>query len=276
MQDFTELTVSNISENFVFSRGYDEKLEAECILRARTIFDEFVCPRTGVYMMCTFTELLNGVQRFWALAQEFKSYLPVIHEWIINLPLIFMCVLLRIIEREYTQEDHEKTSADPQLGEVLLTIFHDLHRKHIHFRRNRSQSIIFNTSILYARHLLIILGMEQKIKRIKWTELRVIRAKIFAPIRKNDFKVILESFRHFRDSILPHFSKDHSVKYRLKIENRIPEVMEPTRDLQLEWADFIFEASALSILFSLLLLFVVVVLDGGGRGETGDGRNFYK
>ena len=66
---------------------YDEKLEAEYILRVRSIFDEFVCPETGTFMMCTFNELTSGIQRLWSIAQEMKGRTDQIHERLIHLPL---------------------------------------------------------------------------------------------------------------------------------------------------------------------------------------------
>lgn len=267
MDEVSHFNFKTFPEINFLHRNYDEKLEAECILRIRSIFDEFVCPKTGNYMICTFSELLNGIQRLWALAQELKSYTPGIHEWIINLPLLFISVLLRTIEREYTQEDHEKASSDPQLGESLLTIFYDLYNKSMHFRRTRQQIIVFETCIMYVRHLLTILGLDSRIKRVKWNEIKVIRAKVFAPLRETDFIVVLEAFRHFRDEILPNFSKGTKIYYRLLIENRIPEVMESTREFQKNCAYFIMEASVIASVFSLILLALVGLIEGGEGGE---------
>ena len=260
MEDFTNFSVAGIPEITCTDPSYDEKLEAECILRIRTIFDEFVCPKTGVYMMCTFSELMNGIQRLWSLTQELKGLVPDIREWIINLPLMFISVLLRNIEREYTQEDHEKTSNDPQLGESLLDLFYDFQKKSNFFRKKQSQATVFNTAVLYSRYLVSVLGMDEQIQRIKWNELRVLRIVIISPLRKSDAKVILEAFRHFRDHILPQFSK-RSVRYKLFLQNRIPEVMEPTLRTQLNVSHFLFKWSAISIAFSFLLLIVLHILD---------------
>lgn len=260
MDDFTNFYIENIPTMNCLKSSFDEKLEAECILRARSIFDEYVCPRTGTVLVCTFRDLLNGILRFWALSQEFKSYLPEIHEWIINLPLINISVLLRIMELEYTHEDHEKTAMDPQIGETLLRLFYDFQRKFVHFRKVKSQEIIFNTNIFYVRYFLGILAVDRKIQRIKWNELRVQKIKIFAPLRKYDFKVILEALRHFRDKILPNFSK-RKVSYKFIIENRIPELMEPTLEIQILISDFFFQISFIALIVSLFLFLFVQLLE---------------
>jgi len=252
---------------------YDEKLEAEYILRARSIFEEFVCPKTGTFLMCTFNELLNGINRLWSLTQEMKRYSGEIHERLINLPILFMIVLIRIIEKEYTNEDHEKSTADPQVAEVLLPLFHDMRNKINHFRNIRVQIIVFNTCLLYLRHLLNVIDADKHIKRLKWQELRVESCRVACPLREIDIKLIIEALIHFRDDILPNFSK-RKVKYNLKFVNKFPEIMEPTRETQKEIAEFIFFVSLLMITFSLILLGLLRIIDpGDSSGGDGDGRH---
>lgn len=253
---------------FIFE-FYDEKLEAEYILRARSIFEEFVCPETGKFLMCTFNDLLNGITRFWALTQEMKRFSGEIHERLLNLPIIFMIVLVRIVEKEYTHEDHEKSTADPQVAEVLLPLFHDMKNKANHFRKIRAQTIVFNTCLLYLRHLLDIIDADKHVKRMKWHELRVEGCRVVCPFRKYDILVIKEALVHFRDDILPNFSK-RKVKYNLKFVNKFPEVMEPTRETQKETAAYIYRISFIMIIFSLVLLGILQIIDpsepkGGGE-----------
>ena len=253
--------------DFIF---YDEKLEAEYILRARSIFEEYVCPESGTFLMCTFNELLNGINRLWSLTQEMKGFSGQIHERLINLPIMFMIVLIRTIEKEYMHEDHEKSSADPQVAEVLLTLFHDMRQKFNHFKKTRVQNIIFNTCLLYLRHLLTVIGVDKQINRMKWYELNVESCRVLCPLRTNDIKVIREALIHFRQDILPNFSK-RKVKYNLQFVNRFPEVMEPTREFQKEVADFMFLVSIMLIMFSLGLLSVLQLIDpiDLSGGDTG-------
>ena len=239
---------------------YDEKLEAEYIMRVRSIFDEFVCPQTGTIFICTFTELLQGIARFWSLAQEMKSFTQEIPENTINLPLLLVLVLLRLVEKEYTLEDHEKTPADPQLEESLLKLFLDIHSKVAHFKKPRAQKVLLNTALMFLRHLLTILGADRRIKRIKWGELSVKSLKIECPIRKTDMKIILASLRHFREEILPKYSKN-SIPFNLIFANRYPEIMEPTREIQSEISNFLFTMSGWMVIFSILMLGTTGIFD---------------
>lgn len=243
-----------------FCSQYDEKLEAEFIMRARSIFDEFVCPTTGAVTISTFTELLHGVTRLWALAQEMKGFTQEIHERLINLPLLFILVLLRLIEKEYTQEDHEKTPADPQLSESLLTIFIDMHTKLPNFKKPRHHKVLLGTCLMFLRHVLTIMGSDSKIKRMKWSELTAKNLSIVSPIRNSDIKIILETLRHFRTEILPKYSK-RPVSYKLIFINRYPEIMEPTLERQTRLADFFLLVSVWMIIFSVLALGTAAIVD---------------
>lgn len=239
---------------------YDEKLEAEFIMRARSIFDEFVCPRTGIIMITTFGELLHGINRLWSLAQEMKGFTRDIHERLINLPFLFILSLLRLIEKEYCLEDYEKTPADPQLSETLLNIFMQMYKKVGHFKRYPSQRILLYTSLMYLRHLLMITNMDKSIQRIKWNELRVKRVFIDCPIRETDLTQFLESLRYFRSEILPFYSK-RPCPYILVFHNRFPEIMEPTLELQNESSNFIFIISTWMLVFSIIFILISSSVD---------------
>lgn len=249
---------------------YDEEIEADYILRTRRIFEEFVCPETGTFLMCTFSELLNGISRLWSLAQEMKRFNEKIHERLINLPILFMIVLISIIEKEYTNEDHEKSTTDPQVAEVLLPLFQDMRNKFTNFKRIRVQIIVFNTCLLYLRHLLNIIDADKNIKRMKWHELRVESCRVVCPLREMDIKVIIEALKHFRDDILPNFS-NRKVKYNLKFVNKFPEIMEPTRESQIQLAEYIFFVSSLMISFSVILAAILGIIQfcdtSGGGGD---------
>ena len=252
MDDFGEFfaTGGDKMAEYLFSQ-YNEKLEAEFIMRARSIFDEFVCPSTGTILICTFSDLLQGINRFWSLAEEMKGFTHEIHERIINLPLLYALVLLRLIEKEYTQEDNEKNPADPQLGETLLKLFVDIHSKLGNYKKSRDHKVLLSTCLMYLRYLLAIIGADQRIKKIKWSELNANNVKIACPIRDNDMKSFLECLRHFREVILPKYSK-RPVPFKLIFFNRYPEVMEPTREYQGEIASFIFVVSVWMIILSIL------------------------
>jgi hypothetical protein len=251
---------------------YDEKLEAEYILRTRSLFEEFVCPKTGIFLMCTFNELLCGLTRLWSLGQEMKRFSGEIHERLINLPILFMIVLIRIIEKEYTHEEHEKSTADPQVAEVLLPLFHDMRSKINHFKRIPVQTVIFNTCLIYLRHLLNIIDADKTINRMKWHELRVESCRVLCPLRENDVTVIKEALVHFRDQVLPNFSK-RKVKYNMKFVNKYPEVMEPTRQTQKGLAMYIYKISFMMIVFSLILLGILQLIDPGKGNSSGGGGN---
>lgn len=232
---------------------YDEKLEAEYILRVRSIFDEFVCPETGTFLMCTFNELTSGIQRLWSIAQEMKGQTETIHERLINLPILFIIVLLRFIEREYTIEDHEKSLMDMQLAENILSLFYEFNEKSSRFQTSGDQIIIYNTCVIYLRHLIELIRSDNQIKRLKWNELRMDSCVVICPFRKTDIIVLKESLRHFRRNILNQFSK-RKVRYNLTFRNKFPEVMEPTRNLQIRIADSIFFMSLILMILALTLL----------------------
>ena len=232
---------------------YDEKLEAEYILRVRSIFDEFVCPETGTFLMCTFNELTIGVQRLWSIAQEMKGQTEQIHERLIHLPILFIIVLLRFIEREYTVEDHEKSVMDTQLAESILFLFYEFKEKSSRFQTSSVQIIIYNTCVIYLRHLIELIISDNQIKRLKWNELRMDRCIVICPFRKTDIIVLKDALRHFRGNILNQFSK-RKVKYNLTFRNKFPEVMEPTRNLQIRIADSIFFMSLILMILAVTLL----------------------
>ena len=51
-----------------------------------------------------------------------KGFTEEIHDRILNLPLLFILALFRLVEKEYTKEDFEKTPADPQLGDTFSLV----------------------------------------------------------------------------------------------------------------------------------------------------------
>lgn len=263
------------SNSFIFER-FDEKLEAEYILRARSIFDEFVSPDTGIFLMCTFGELLNGINRLWSLAQEMNEKARNIHERLIQLPLLFAISLLRVIEEEYEQEDLEKSLADPTLTEALLTLLNDLNAKILYFQQSKVQMIVYNTLILYTQHCVKLVSTTNVIKRMKWNELRVEGCRISCPFRLNDLKYIRQALLHFRLNILPHFSK-RSVRYNLTFRNKVPEIMEPSRELQVEVAEFLNIFSSLLGTFAILLYILTAVISGetGSTGSAPEGPNYF-
>ena len=222
-------------------------------MRTRSIFDEFVCPKTGTVLVFTFGELLHGVSRLWTLTQEMKSFTEEIHDRILNLPLLFSLALFRLVEKEYTKEDFEKTPADPQLGDALLALFLDIHEKLANFKKQRALRVLLNTCLMYLRYLLATIGADQRIRRIKWSELSVKSIKIMCPIRKRDMKIFLECLRHFRKAIHPKYSKK-PVPYKLTFVNWYPEIMEPTLERQNEISEFFFQLSVWMIIFSVMAL----------------------
>lgn len=255
MDDFGNLftPVNNDPVTACFFSEYNEKLEAEYIMRTRRIFDEFVCPKTGTVLVSTFGELLHGVSRLWTLTQEMKGFTEEIHDRILNLPLLFILALFRLVEKEYTKEDFEKTPADPQLGDSLLALFLDIHEKLANFKKQRALRVLLNTCLMYLRYLLATIGADQRIRRIKWSELNVKSIKIMCPIRKRDMKTFLECLRHFRKSIHPKYSKK-PVPYKLTFINWYPEIMEPTLERQNEISEFFFQLSLWMIIFSVMAL----------------------
>lgn len=246
-----------------FLKSFDENLEAEYILRTRTIFDEFVCPESGTFLMCPFSDLLNGINRLWSLVQEMNEKADRIHDRVIHLPLLFMIILLNLFEQEYTQEDMEKSLADPSLAEVLSNLFIDFNVKMNHFSGSTVQIIIFNTLVLYTRHCLkLVSTSKSSADKFKWNELRVESCRITCPFRPKDLESVKKSLLHFKSNILPQFSK-RNVKYNIKFKIKIPEVMEPTREFQIEVAGFLNTFSILTMITAIILFIITLILSGG-------------
>jgi hypothetical protein len=261
MDELNDFVVSSSPLAFL---DYNEELEEEYITRTRSVFDDFVSPKTGAFVTCTFADIFNGLDRLWSLAQEMKSQIGNIHERLVTLPLLFMVVLFRKLEQEYTAEIFEKVAHDSVLSGAFMKLFTDLNKKAVHFEYPRANKIVFSVCLIYARHIIDVLDADRHIKRIKWKELRVRRCVISSPVRDEDKSVILEALRYFKENVLPSYSKQ-SVMLNLSIKPKYPEIMEPTYEFQCDVADFLNIFSLIMLLSSMVFGGLIFAIDDSYR-----------
>lgn len=171
-----------------------------------------------------------------------------------------MIILFRMLEQEYTSEDFEKVAHDPVLSEAFLKLFTDLSTKSVYFTQPRDHKVMFSACIIYSRHIIDILNADPKLKRIKWTELRVRKCKIQCPFRAEDVPVIREALIYFKTHVLPNYSKQ-PVQFNLVLKPKYPEIMEPTYDLQSNIADFLNLFSIVMFFSSLIFAMLIFIVD---------------
>lgn len=237
--------------------GYNEMLEAEYVLRARSILDEYVCPDTGVAIQTSQRHLLLGVRKLWSLSMEMRRLGDEIRQRIVTLPLLFIVILLHAVEQEYLAEEQGKQAADTQSAEMLLQLFYEIHDKLPAFKSKKSTRIVTRAIFTYLRYLITQFGAGEHVKPFSYLNNRVEGGRLKAPLRPGDMAVALMCMRHFRDKILPVFTRGE-VQYQMTIKREVLDIMEPTREEQLEWVDILNTISAVMVAFGAIVFFVVL------------------
>jgi hypothetical protein len=238
---------------------YNEKLEAECVLRSRSILDDFVCPETGLTIQNSQRHLLVGIKKLWSLTIEMMRIGKDIHSRLCLLPLSFMLVLLHILESEYASEDTGKMEVDGSIAESVLQLFYEVHDKLPLFQKRRDTRITSRSLFLYLRHLIKEFGAAEHIKSFSHAPIVIEDGRLKAPFRSNDLHLVLATMRHFRDSVLVKYNRG-PVKFGFIIAREVLDIMEPTKNKQLEIADTL---NAVSLVFfavgAVCLLFILLV-----------------
>ncbi len=250
-----------------FLYSYNERLEAECVLRARSIFDDFVCPESGLTIHNSQRHLIVGIKKLWSLTMEMKRFGSDIHARLCLLPLTFMLVLLNILEAEYAAEETGKMEVDSGTAEALLQMFYEAHDKLPLFQKRKDTRTASRAVVLYLRHLVNEFGAGSHIKAFAHTPLIMESGRLKAPFRSSDLQVVLKTMRHFRDQILKKYNRG-PVKFSFYMASEVLDIMEPTRAKQLEIADTMNAISL--ILFAISSVFLMFILLAKGVSSFND------
>lgn len=245
-------------DNLGFYSGHNEELEAECVLRARSILDEYVCPEMGLAIQTSQRHLLLGVRKLWSLSMEMRRLDDEIRQRLVTLPLLFIVILLYAVEQEYLDEEQGKQAADSQSAEILLQLFYEVHDKLPAFKGRKSTRIVTKAIFTYIRYLVTLFGAGGHVKSFSYINNSVESGQLKAPLRPGDLANALLCMRHLRDKILPVFTRG-KVCYRMTIKAEVLDIMEPTREDQLEWSGILNSISAAMIAFGAVVFCIVIL-----------------
>ena len=238
---------------------YNEKLEAECVLRSRSILDDFLCPETGLTIQNSQRHLVMGIKKLWSLTVEMKRLGKDIHPRLCLLPLSFMLVLLKILEAEYISDETGKMEVDSSIAEAILQLFYEVHDKLPLFEKRRDTRIASRSLFLYLRHLIKEFGAGDHIKSFSHAPIVIENGRLKAPFRANDLHIVLGTMRHFRDSVLKKYNRG-PVKFGFVLAREVLDIMEPTRKKQLEIADMMNVVSLIFFAVAIVCLLLVMII----------------
>lgn len=238
---------------------YDEHLEADFVMQCWSTLNEFVCPETGFVLQNSQKHLVQGIKRLWTVAINMKRQQVAIHSRLCVLPLTFMMVLLRNLESEYLKDETGKMEADGGVAEALLQLFFDVHDKLPLFQKRSDTRISSRSVVLYLKHLIKEVGAGENIKALSHPPVIINNGRLKCPFRSSDVKLVLDAFRHFRDNILVKYTRG-PVKFTFTVAREVLDIMEPTRESQLETAELLNGLSLILFVLSLVLLSFVLLI----------------